>query len=281
MFKDEATFLEEWILFHLAQGVSRFHLFDDSSQDDFSRVLEPFQRAGIVSVYPAVEGSTFLYRQNGSFNVGLNVARNDCKWLAFLDVDEFLFSPGGELIDYLPRNPLIAGVAIWWKVFGSSGHTSNPGGSVVRNYTLSYPFPHTLAETEETYLFQDNFFEGRRRITGRILQVKSIVRPKLVTRAGVHVPERYFGLLVDENGRRFRREKIAPLDPERPWTSRNNALLPTQNKLRINHYWGKSHADLRTKAGKFPQYKAEMEDYFAWDTVLNQEEDLVVQNRAP
>jgi hypothetical protein len=76
----------------------------------------------------------------------------------------------------------------------------------------------------------------------------------------VHQPTKYFGVLVDENGRKFSRERY----------------LPTHAKLRINHYWSKSLSELALKEEKFRSDHALFEDYLGWESVLNQEEDNVI-----
>lgn len=275
VFRDEAAYLEEWIRFHLDQGFSRFLLFDDQSEDDFRSVLEPFVSRGIVTVRPACATGNRNRRQIDSYNVGLRMARGECDWLAFIDLDEFLFSPDGALTAALPRTRTTAGVIVWWRTFGTSGIQEPPDGGILSNFVRAARFPTSADEFEALYRLQnEQFFRGARRpISGRILQVKSIVRPSLVRRFVVHFPERYVGAMRDPTGRRIRSRRIRALIHGGRWSRSIAALNPTLDRIRINHYWTKSVAELHQKAAKFGRSGATIDDYLRWDGVLNEEED--------
>lgn len=263
VFKNEAASLKEWIEFHLNQGFIRFYLFDDKSTDESLAILEPYVRSGVVTLSTTNDNPLFtLGRQPEAFNRGLKAARGDCDWVAFIDTDEFLFSPNGYIVDQLPRNPLVAGVAIWWRIFGSSGNETPPSAGVLRGFTRSARFPKSRREASEIFQFQNQEFFGERGriISGNVLQVKSIVRPRMIREYHVHQPTKYFGVLVDENGHKFNRERN----------------VPTHSTLRINHYWSKSLSELTAKEQKFARDVAFLDDYLRWDNVLNYEEDRVV-----
>jgi len=263
VFKDEAASLTEWVDFHLNQGFTRFYLFDDKSTDESLAILEPYVRSGVVTLGTTNDNPLFtLGRQPAAFNLGLKAARGECDWVAFIDTDEFLFSPRGHIADRLPRNPFVAGVAIWWRIFGSSGNQTPPSVGVLRGFTRSAKFPKSRSEALEIFQFQNQEFFGNRGriISGNVLQVKSIVRPRMIREYHVHQPTKYFGVLVDENGRKFNRERN----------------VPTHSKLRINHYWSKSLSELTAKERKFTRDVAFLDDYLRWDAVLNEEVDTVI-----
>ncbi len=89
IFLDEAPYLAEWVSFHRIQGVERFYLYDNRSSDDWRSELRPEIEAGIVEVqhWPFVPGMLSAYEDC------LRRHRDDARWIAFLDIDEFLFSP--------------------------------------------------------------------------------------------------------------------------------------------------------------------------------------------
>lgn len=61
--------------------------------------------------------------------------REDSRWIAFIDVDEFLFSPTlRPLPELLAEYEDWAGVGVNWVMFGSSGHIKRPNGLVIENY---------------------------------------------------------------------------------------------------------------------------------------------------
>src|SRR5262249_4803573 len=89
IFREEAPFLDEWIAFHTGVGVSRFYLYNNFSTDNFRAVLGPWIACGMVSLtdWPVPVG------QLSAYGHCVRYARAECRWLAFLDIDEFLFSP--------------------------------------------------------------------------------------------------------------------------------------------------------------------------------------------
>ena len=73
--------------------------------------------------------------QGWAYADALERARCRTRWLAFIDLDEFLFSPGptplpAVLTDY-EEHP---GVVVNWQVFGSSGLRVKPDGLVIETF---------------------------------------------------------------------------------------------------------------------------------------------------
>ena len=90
--RDEARYLPEWIRFHLAMGIEHFFVYDNYSVDHPATVLAQFVEAGRVTLIPwnvpiAGGGQVEAYADC------LVRSRDHARWVAFLDIDEFLFSP--------------------------------------------------------------------------------------------------------------------------------------------------------------------------------------------
>ena len=87
IYKNHASFLREWLEFHMLVGVERFYLYDNGSTDDHEEVLAPYIEEGIVLLHqwPGAQ------RQFAAFDHCVETYRNDARWIAFIDVDEFLF----------------------------------------------------------------------------------------------------------------------------------------------------------------------------------------------
>ena len=92
-YKDGAEDLLEWIEFHRLVGVERFFLYDNGSTETAHLdVLAPYVESGIVVRHPWPGRA----RQHAAFSECLTRHRDDAAWIAFIDVDEFLFSPSGR-----------------------------------------------------------------------------------------------------------------------------------------------------------------------------------------
>ena len=144
MFLNESAYLREWIEFHRLVGVERFFLYDHGSTDASRNVLAPYVEDGSVVLHdwPAHAGR----RGHGrgwqaqpvvqSFNDCLKRHRDDAHWIAFIDVDEFLFSPTGTLVPEVLRGfDELPGLGVPWAFYGMSGHKARPDGLVIENYT--------------------------------------------------------------------------------------------------------------------------------------------------
>src|SRR6266536_1256560 len=89
IFRNEARYLKEWLVFHLGVGVEHFYLYENRSTDHFRTVLAPFVERRQVTLidWPKAQGQKAAYRHC------LRSAAAESRWVAFLDLDEFLFSP--------------------------------------------------------------------------------------------------------------------------------------------------------------------------------------------
>jgi Glycosyltransferase family 92 len=132
IFRDEAPYLREWIEFHRLVGVERFFLYDHGSVDDARRVLAPYVAAGVAEVldWPAAPPA-----QIRAYEHFLKRHRDDSRWVAFIDLDEFLFSPTGRPVsEVLEEFEDAPGVGVNWAAFGTSGHRTRPDGLVIESY---------------------------------------------------------------------------------------------------------------------------------------------------
>ena len=94
-------------------------------------MLAPYVAAGIVTSYdwPLFPG------QGEAYEHCLREHGRQSRWIAFIDLDEFLFSPTGKpLPEVLPDYEQWPAVAVNWATFGTSGHRTPPPGLTIENY---------------------------------------------------------------------------------------------------------------------------------------------------
>jgi hypothetical protein len=206
IYLNDAPYLREWIEFHRLVGVERFFLYDNGSSDNHLEVLAPYIDDGIVTLR-AWRPSPPDHRD--VFNDCLSAHREEARWIAFFDVDEFLFSPSGASVAELLRDyERWPGVGVNWAMFSHAGHRTRPDGLVIDSYPLR-----------------------DRNETGWI---KCIVDPVRTTRCeSAHFFTYHYGLAVDEN-------KWPIAEPQTKSTS--------FERLRINHYASRSEEEARTKS---------------------------------
>ncbi|CAM9524026.1 unnamed protein product [Laminaria digitata] len=91
MFKDQGPYLEEWLQYHWLLGVSKVYMYDNGSSDNSRNVLNKYEASGFVHVRD--------WRRKGAQTEALNDClcrfRHTARWMAFIDVDEFMDSAPG------------------------------------------------------------------------------------------------------------------------------------------------------------------------------------------
>jgi hypothetical protein len=127
IFRDEAPYLKEWIEFHKLVGVQHFYLYNNCSKDDYEQVLQPYIDQGEVDLiqwpYLANSWENWLYEvQAGAYEACILQAQSKVKWLAIIDIDEFLTPISADNVpDVLKEYEAFGGVGFNWKLFGHSG----------------------------------------------------------------------------------------------------------------------------------------------------------------
>jgi hypothetical protein len=215
IYRDEADYLAEWIEFHLLVGVERFFLYDNMSVDHHREVLQPYieQDIAIVHDWPDHPKGQF-----SAYTDCLERYRHDVRWIAFIDLDEFLFSPTGRPVsDVLIEYESAPGVGVNWAMFGTSGHRTKPEGLVIETH------------------------EWRMEDIPVDCPIKTIVDPTRTVSPGATV---HFFSHAD--GPPPVNENHEPIDQ----LPRSSTRTLSYSKLRINHYLMKSEEEYRRKRAR-------------------------------
>src|ERR1700733_9416183 len=83
--KDE-EYLPEWVEYHLTIGGKQFYVYDNESAIPVSDILKSYIEQGLVTVEP-IQG---LAKQMIAYGLCLKKYGSQCKWMAFIDADEFI-----------------------------------------------------------------------------------------------------------------------------------------------------------------------------------------------
>lgn len=213
--KNETQYIYEWISFHKSVGVEKFYIYDNESSDNLKDTLQQFIDEGIVeyTYFPGKAVQVLAYKD------AVEKHKKDVKYLGFIDIDEFVIpvdNPNlvNQLNDILSLDSNAAGVAINWKVYGSSGFMEKQDGLIIENYR---------------YRADDNFENNK--------YIKTICNPRLIKDiTNVYSPEYIDDKYnIDENGNKV--------------IGNQNSNCPS-SKLRINHYFTKSMEEYMEKMNK-------------------------------
>ncbi len=147
MFHNEGDYLKEWIEYHRMIGVDHFWMYNDRSSDQWEEVLGPYIKEGLVEVFdwpiPNVENvflnEGYVLTQCLAFKDALKRGVGVAKWVAFIDLDEFILPVKGsslpECLDKYFQNA--QAVYINWRCFGTGGVSLPKGHPILFQLTAS------------------------------------------------------------------------------------------------------------------------------------------------
>lgn len=216
-FRNELLFLEEWLHYHLLIGVQHFYL----ANNDFDKVpgnsiLLPYIKKGIVTLIPDCNTSWAHHRTMPKL---LDLAIGNTKWLAVIDIDEFIYPQKQDLDIYKLikefEKPKIAALGLNWCVYGSSNqifHRELVSTYYLKRASQFHPINYT---------------------------VKLIIRPEQVSKCKGHSFDFKSGNVVNTLFDVIKQEEDKYKTENVVW-----------KKLRLNHYPIKSIEDFMKKVGR-------------------------------
>ena len=119
--KNEAPYIKEWIDYHVLAGVDHFYLYDNESDDNLKDILQPYIKNGIVD-YEFISGKC---AQMAVYNDAVKKYKFSCRYMAFIDIDEFIKISDNRSIkelleEIINKNPNISALVIHRYDFGSN-----------------------------------------------------------------------------------------------------------------------------------------------------------------
>ncbi|MGE3518432.1 MAG: glycosyltransferase family 92 protein, partial [Vicinamibacterales bacterium] len=223
--RNEGRYLPEWIEFHRLVGVAHVYLYDNGSDDDTIDVLAPYVASGFVTTIPWASFDAAAHAQRQAYAHAICNFGGRSRWMAFIDVDEFLFPVEGDSVALtLAAYEDLPAVAVPWHIFGSAGHKRPPQGLVVENYLERAPVP-SPADSD-----------------GSLIQWKSIVDPRRVKAVKVHL----FTLDGNVTGAYDEARRWIGEDARQQWVPADGSGLPSR-VLRLNHYFVRSEEEFARK----------------------------------
>ena len=136
IFKNEQDYLEEWLKYHLNQGINHFYLFsNDENMQNYPYLV---QYTNYITMIPWTDktndGADTIQRQ-AYYHCVKNYS-SECEYLMMLDIDEFIVSLNdknvSDVIKSLGDN--IKAIKVQRYNFGSNGHIKKPIGNVMDAY---------------------------------------------------------------------------------------------------------------------------------------------------
>lgn len=215
--KNEGHYLQEWLDYHLLAGVDHFYLYDNDSIDNQAEVVKPYVEAGLVD-YFYMPGIAMQYI---AYNDAVKKFKFYCRYMAFIDLDEFIFPKTNRSVvevadEILSPYMNAAGLAINWQIFGSNGQ-------------LKADYSHGVLER-----FTQRALKNWTPNSKGNAHIKTVANPRRICFiAHSHFPIYFRGFYsVNENSEIITRAFNNPV---------------TVEKIALNHYYGKSREEFNLK----------------------------------
>lgn len=248
--KNEGAYVKEWIEYHRLVGINKFYFYDNESNDDTFEVLMPYIESKIVE-YVFISGKS---KQLDAYDDAIRKHKDECRWMAFIDLDEYLFpmqplKPIHEIVNrlVLKAGKGAAGIGVNWAIFGSSYYTNTPEGLITKNFIRRGENTHWL-----------NY------------HIKTICNPRLVKKyISPHYPLYKLGAysISESEGKRIYGWFC--------WSVR-------YSYIRINHYFTKSKEQFLAKrnrglADRLGQYELEKFDIYDLNDIIDKSMEIYVK----
>jgi hypothetical protein len=222
--RDEEHYVAEWASFHRAVGVRHFFVYDDGSTDRTLLILRDVLPQAELTILPwrfgmrDVRMGLPLNKQVLAFAHAILNFGADFRWMAFIDVDEFILPKTGRTIEEaLAGAKGFPNISLPWHMFGTSGHKTCPPGPVTRNYTLRAADPMSRMKN--------------------VMNFKCIVDPCAVSEVSVHHfhTKEYGDKTANDSGNVF------------PLGKRRSPDFYSSRHLQLNHYYTRSEEEFARK----------------------------------
>lgn len=134
---NEGRYLPELVEYHRIVGADHIYIYDNGSTDNTYEALKKYIDEGFV---------TYIYwrgrqQQMSQFEDAVSRFSSETEYMGFIDADEFILPVVGnnipEIVDeILKLDEKAAGVALFWRWFGSSGINEDTGGLVIEDFKM-------------------------------------------------------------------------------------------------------------------------------------------------
>jgi len=229
MLKDEEAYVDEWLTFHRAVGVRHFIIYDNGTTDQTLNIVKARLSPDELTLMPWAgrmidmsEGSELNNQVVASAHAILNFG-SAFRWMAFIDVDEFLVPKSANTIEEaITAVNGFPNISLPWHMFGTGGHKTKPAGGVLKNYTARSSEPISRRKNATNF--------------------KCIVDPCEITEVSVHHFEtRTYGeRTCNDEGNVFSRKE------------RKSPSFYSSANLQLNHYYTKSIEEFEEKIRRGP-----------------------------
>jgi len=138
--KLEGDYIEEWVKYHLALGVSKIYLYDNEDVSTYPSILHKYTDKLIINHIPHnhVPNKVAVQYLILDHFIGSYYMSNDITHIIHIDIDEFIvLKKHANIVEFIKEYITgdCAGIGMNWRFFGSSGHLEKSNEPITQRFT--------------------------------------------------------------------------------------------------------------------------------------------------
>ncbi|MEI4471319.1 glycosyltransferase family 2 protein [Frigidibacter sp. MR17.24] len=228
---NEGAFIVEWVTWYRMLGFTDILIVTNDCTDHSPQLLDALQAAGWVTHLPHVLPPDAMPLRAKLRRAARHPLVRRADWILVCDCDEFLVihEGAGHITDLLRPDPPYLGMAVNWRVFGTSGRARHESGLVHRQFTRCAWKSHPASAW-----------------------VKSIFRrPELFAALDAHGPKGYQGPAVPPDRFWVNTDEVAlpNFTPQGPYQRHSAQGLHSFRRAQLNHYMIRADENFDLKRG--------------------------------
>ena len=231
--RDDNDYLEEWLNWHIAQGVEHFYIYDHCSKLPVSEFMKTLPLNIQEKVSVTFFGGSHDFAQHDAYNDCLKRRSGESRWIGYIDSDEMVRVLDGQTFpEFLKEFEGYAGLFAEWITYGASGQKEKSPIPVRERFT-------TVSAT------------NKQRGLGKVF-VQPLLMKQMLTHNGFAVDG--FSI-VDETHSVV--PEAAPYNPNY-----------TKNRICIDHYYTKSYIEWLEKMSRGrcdPYFSRKYDEFFIYN----------------
>lgn len=231
--RDENEYLEEWLDWHIGQGVQHFYIYDHGSKEPVAEFIRAFDKYTQDLITVIDFGGNHEFAQHEAYNDCLQRFGKESRWIGYIDSDEMVVVKNGKkLPEFLKDFEDYAGLFVVWVTYGAGGQKQKSGLPCMQRFTAKSPSRHA---------------DG----VGKVF-----VQPAYIRRMLTHNGYPIEGFVVVG-------ESKDPVDEAEAWM-----LNATTDNICLNHYYTKSYEEWVEKMSRGscdPYFFRKYEEFFLFN----------------
>lgn len=138
--RDENEYLQEWLEWHIGQGIQHFYIYDHGSKQPVKDFIKTLDGSVAETVTVIDFGGRHAFAQHEAYNDCLERFGAESRWIGFIDSDEFVkIKNGKSMTEFLKDYEQYGGLFIGWVVYNAGGQVKKSALPVTQRFTVKAP----------------------------------------------------------------------------------------------------------------------------------------------